>query len=270
MAESDLIVVPAGPFTMGCDARPDEKPTHVVVLEEYRIARTHTTNRAFSRFVDETGYVTAAEREDWAYTFTGSSWGNVAGADWRHPEGPHSNVRDRMDHPVLNVTWFDALAYCGWLSEDQKVAHRLPTEAEWEKAARGGHILAGGEANPVPERQFPWGNVPPTSRHCNFEWYLGGRTSVGAYSPTGDSPYGCHDMAGNAWEWCYDEYLPYPYRQPQSVQLAGDANTSVDILRCVRGGSWHEDKWVCRVPGRGRTNAEFRDCYLTFRTVTTG
>jgi formylglycine-generating enzyme len=257
---------------MGSNARADEKPQHDVDLPEYWIARNHTTNTEFEEFVNSTGYVTLAEQEEWAYTYTGREWGEVKGADWRHPEGPGSSLAGRMDHPILNVSWIDAMRYCEWLSDLQGSPHRLPTEAEWEKAARGGHILADGTPNPIPARNYPWGNYPPDPSRCNFEWNVGTRTPVGYYSPKGDSPYGCQDMAGNAWEWCLDKYREYSEPGDGAVEQ-GSLDSAVHDLadltssRSVRGGSWHEDRWVSRSPGRGRTGPQFRDCYLTFRPV---
>jgi formylglycine-generating enzyme len=268
-----MIRVPAGSFVMGSNARADEKPRRELSLPDYWIARNHTTNSEFESFVHDTGYVTLAEKEEWSYTYTGEEWGEVRGADWRHPEGPNSNIADRMSHPVLNVSWFDAVSYCQWASEVASTQYRLPTEAEWEKAARGGRLLGDGSSNLFPERHYPWGNVPPDPTFCNFEWNVGTRTPVGFYSPKGDSPYGCQDMAGNAWEWCLDKYLAYPVSEdsqscdsPETDRYDPDDATS---NRSVRGGSWHEDRWVSRSPGRGRTSPAFRDCYLTFRTVRT-
>ncbi len=258
----EMVDVPAGAFLMGSNARADEKPQRELHLPSYRIARTLITNAQFDEFVRSNGYMTLAEKEEWSYTFTGTVWGEIKGADWKHPEGPESSIDDRLDHPVLNVSWFDATNFCEWLTRQEGGRYRLPTEAEWEKAARGGLLLADGARNPVPDRQYPWGNQPPDSTLCNFGWHVGGRTRVGSYSPRGDSPYGCQDMAGNVWEWCLSIYRPYPYASNDGrEQLTGDAN------RSVRGGSWHEDKWVARVPGRGRTSPYFRDCYLGFRPV---
>lgn len=267
-ANIDMIQIPAGPFLIGSNTRVDEKPQHEINLPTYWIARTHTTNSQFEDFVREADYVTHAEREGWAYTYTGTKWGEVEGADWRHPEGPKSNILDRMNHPVLNVSWHDAVSYCRWLSEVTSSPYRLPTEPEWEKAARGGLMLADGSLNPIPDRQFPWGNIPPNETLCNIEWSVGTRTKVGHYSPQGDSPYGCQDMAGNAWEWCLDRYRPYPYlAESREETAAPDELDAEGNNRSVRGGSWHEERWVSRVPGRGRTSPLFRDCYLSFRSV---
>jgi formylglycine-generating enzyme required for sulfatase activity len=258
----DMIHIPGGPFLMGSNVRLDEKPIQRFDLPEYWISRGMTTNRQFELFVNETGYVTQAEKENWAYTFDDRQWGEIPGADWRHPEGPHRNLTGRMDFPVLNVSWHDAFAYCAWLSAKEGAPHRLPTEPQWEKAARGGLLLADGTPNAVPDRQYPWGNRPPDDDRCNFDLNVGTRTEVGHYSPVADSPYGCQDMAGNAWEWCHNIYTAYPYD-------AGDGreDDTGGSNRSVRGGSWHEDMWVSRCPGRGRTSADFRDCYLSFRPV---
>src|SRR5262245_31162443 len=173
----EWVKIPAGKFLMG--SRPenklkweDEQPQHVVEISyDYFMARTPVTNRQFCKFVAATGY--------------------------RGTEQP-SRV-GLEDHPVVQVSWHDARAYCEWLTEkmrqqeelkpDERV--RLPTEAEWEKAARG---EAGNE--------WPWGNEWDASKCNSYESGLGKTTPVGHYSPAGDSPYGVADMAGNVWEWC--------------------------------------------------------------------
>jgi sulfatase modifying factor 1 len=247
---------------MGSNARADEKPVTTVAVATFDIALTLVTNEQFALFVSDSQYVTQAEREDWAYTFTGEMWGEIGGADWRHPDGPASDIASRPDDPVVNVSWFDATSYCDWLGQRLHCCCRLPTEAEWEKAARGGLALAHGIRNPLPDRQYPWGNRPPDSSNCNFDWSVGTRTPVTRYSAAGASPYGCLDMAGNVWEWCHTRYTSYPYR-PDDGREDRDSQGN----RSVRGGSWHEDRWVSRAPGRGRTSPHFRDCYLGFRPV---
>ena len=118
-----------------------------------------------------------------AWSYTGSEWEEINGADWAHPRGPESDVRAKQDHPVTCVSWNDAVAFCKW------AVVRLPTEAEWEKAARG-----------TDGRIWPWGDREPNSGVCNFNMTVGDTTPVGRY-PDGKSPYGLLDVAGNVWEW---------------------------------------------------------------------
>jgi len=203
----ELIRIPAGPFLYGSAdsdemARSDEKPQRTVDLPEYWIGRTPVTNDQFARFVRATGHKTAAERKGYGRGWTGSKWEDIKGASWLHPRGPESSSAGRGNHPVVQVSWEDAKAFCDW------AGLALPTEAQWEKAARG-----------TDGRIWPWGNEPPTADRCNFNMNVGDTTPVGQYSPKGDSPYGCWDMAGNVWEWLGSWYK--------------EGST-----RALRGGSW--------------------------------
>ena len=185
----DWVTIPAGEFLMGSDktkdklAFDDETPQHTLHLPEYRIARVPVTVAQFAAFVGATGHKTTAEVQGSAWNWTGSKWEEIKGADWAHPRGPESDVRAKQDHPVTCVSWHDAVAFCKWAGV------RLPTEAEWEKAARG-----------TDGRIWPWGNREPNSGVCNFNMTVGDTTPVGRY-PDGKSPYGLLDVAGNVWEW---------------------------------------------------------------------
>ncbi len=200
----ELVPVPAGAFVMGSSeddalADIDERPQHTLHLAEYYIGRYEVTVGQFDAFVRATGYVTTAERQGSAMVYSGE-WAATAGADWRHPLGP--GLYAPADHPVTQVSWEDAAAFCRWASERTGRRLRLATEAEWEKAARG-----------VDGRQYPWGDEPPDRERCNgVDTGPGHALPVGRFSPAGDSPYGCADMAGNVWEWTSSRYLDYPYR----------------------------------------------------------
>jgi formylglycine-generating enzyme required for sulfatase activity len=250
-----MILIPEGEFEMGSGffesfvftngrlfTFPDQRPKHKVYLEAYWIDQTEVTVGMFKKFVTETGHKTTAEREGWAKPWTAGpkegEWPAVAGTDWLHPRGPGSTAEG--DHPVVQVSWEDAAAYCRW------VGGRLPTEAEWEKAARG-----------TDGRRFPWGDKF-NGRLLNYcdsgcpverwrdEKYNDGyayTAPVGSY-PDGLSPYGVLDMAGNVWEWVYDwydkgYYKDSPYRNPM-----GPTSGSV---KAQRGGSWYDGEpegWV--------------------------
>jgi sulfatase modifying factor 1 len=173
----EMLRVSAGEFLYG-------ESQQILSLPEFWIDRTPVTNVEFARFVQATGYRTTAERTGLGCANTGEGWEDIQGADWQHPGGPHTDIQDKADHPVVQVTWDDALAYASWAGK------RLPSEQEWEKAARG-----------VDGRQYPWGKQAPSSLLCNFNKNEGSTTPVGKYSPQGDSPYGCADMSGNIWEW---------------------------------------------------------------------
>jgi len=196
----EMVHVPGGKFLYGADHQE-------ISLPEFWIDRTPVTNREFARFVRVTGYKTTAEKSGLGCGYTGSKWEDIPGADWQHPGGPNTSIQDKGEHPVVQVSWDDAAAYARWAGK------RLPTEEEWEKAARGtnGHI-------------YPWGDQEPTAALCNFDKNEDGTTPVGKYAPQGDSPYGCADMAGNVWEWTASE---------------GENGT-----RILRGGGWSHPAWT--------------------------
>lgn len=244
----ELVLVPAGEFLMGSDptrdrqAYDDEKKQHSLFVDAFAIGKHPVTVAQFAAFVNATGFKTTAETEGKGRAFTGSQWEWVSGADWRHPRGPKSDVSAKADHPVTQVSWHDALAFCDW------VGARLPSEAEWEKAARG-----------ADGRLYPWGDPAPDKARCNFNMNIGDTTPVGQY-PDGASPYGVLDMSGNVWEWTRslwgkDGSKPsygYPYRVDDGRELLTAPD---DVLRVVRGGSFFDGarfvRCAVRVRGRG-------------------
>jgi len=217
------IVIPAGGFDMGSDddrfPADHEGPIRRVDVAEFMASPTIVTNDEFAGFVDATGWVTGAETDGWAFVFAGllpdefpatrgvvgSEWWRVVeGADWRHPHGPQSSLDGIGSHPVVQVNWSDAVAYCEW------VGGRLFSEAEWEKAARGG--LSGA--------RYPWGDeLTPQGQHmCNIwqgEFPTRNTLDDGwlATSPVGEFPvngYGLHDCSGNVWEWTSEAWDDRP------------------------------------------------------------
>jgi len=199
----------------------DEMPQTSIYLDSFWIDEKEVTNAQFARFVDETGYITSAEKKlnDATYVFDMGIKGFVftADADWQHPHGKSSNINGLDSLPVTQVSWDDANAYCNW------AGHRLPTEAEWEKAARG-----------TDGALFVWGNEPPSGQLLNFNLQFQGPRPVESYD-MGVSPYGIYNMAGNVWEWVSDYYSETyfqvaPDRNP-SGPMSGDGHV-------LRGGSW--------------------------------
>ncbi|MCB9122873.1 MAG: SUMF1/EgtB/PvdO family nonheme iron enzyme [Caldilineaceae bacterium] len=252
----DWVEIPAGKFLMGSDKKrddqafDDELPQHTMTLPAYRMARVPVTVAQFAAFVEATGYKTQAERDGKAWSYTGSKWDWLQGANWRHPRGPESDVRQKQDHPVTCVTVRDAVAFCEWAGKATSTAVRLPSEAEWEKAARG-----------TDGRIYPWGDAKPTKEHCNFEMNVGDTTPVGAY-PKGASPYGLLDMAGNVWEWTSTKWVDSYKNYRPDDSLKGDAS------RTVRGGSFGVNDRLVRCACRNPDDNPNDD--VGFRVVSPG
>ena len=248
------VEVPAGPFEMGSRGYPfaydNEQPPHTVDLPAFRIDRYPVTNAQFADFVDGGGY---SAREHWSV----DGWAWLEGAQVAHPyswiAGRQWQVRSLFEsraldpnEPVWGVSWYEADAYARW------AGRRLPTEAEWEKAARG------------PEgRRFAWGDESPRAGLGNFDWLVGHETPVGAYA-SGASPHGCYDLTGNVWEWTSSEFAPYPgfhafpYPEYSEVWFDGDH-------RVCRGGSWATRGSVLRTSFRNFYRRNFRIGFVGFR-----
>jgi formylglycine-generating enzyme required for sulfatase activity len=249
--------VPAGVFLMGSrDDNPlayaEEKPQFPLELPDYRIGRFPVTNAEFARFVDAEGY---GNKEFW--TEAGWTWKG----ERSEPEC-YGGEFDQPNRPVVGVSWYEAAAYCRWLTQALHAGGelaegeviRLPSEAEWEKAARGEH-----------GREWPWGNEFDPSKANTREGGPGHTTPVGQYSPAGDSPYGCADMSGNVWEWCWtrwvDSYRGYGKGARERESLEGDAP------RVVRGGAWYNSGGVARCACRLRYPPDGQYGVLGFRLV---
>ncbi|MHB8692090.1 MAG: formylglycine-generating enzyme family protein [Solirubrobacteraceae bacterium] len=296
--------VTEGEFTMGSDDYyPEERPTHAVHVDGFWMDRYPVTNAAFAAFVEATGYVTVSERslrpEDYpgvspellvpgSSVFAqpsgqdavdeGSWWQYLTGANWRCPQGPDSSIEDRYDHPVVHIAFADAIAFARWAGK------MLPTEAQWERAARGG--LAG--------RAFVWGDeLAPGGRvmaniwHGEFPWRNSkvaspGPESVGSYPANG---FGLFDMAGNVWEWTTDYYRPRHTsvgragnsgsccapRNPTGPRMAlAEPETPTIPLRVLKGGSYLCAPNYCaryRPAARIPQAADSSACHIGFRCV---
>ncbi|MBW6474256.1 MAG: SUMF1/EgtB/PvdO family nonheme iron enzyme [Anaerolineaceae bacterium] len=245
-----MVYVPEGNFTMGSNnnnANEREKPEHIVFLDTYYIYQHEVTNAQFAKFTKSTGYETDAEKDGSSHVIIDDKWEKTPGVYWAEPEGPGSDIVGRESHPVVHVSWNDAQAYCQWAGT------RLPTEAEWENAARG-----------TDRRIYPWGNASPSCEKANFSGCVGGTTPVGSY-PLGASPYGAMDMAGNAFEWVSDWYRQDYYK------FADDQNpTGPDdgIFRIYRGGAWSSNIFNLRVTNRPRIYPETTMSRFGFRCAT--
>ena len=274
-----MIYLEGGTFLMGTDAPTfpldGEGPVREVTLSPFWIEPFAVTNAEFAAFVETTGYVTEAERFGWSFVFyqflpedapptqgvaDAPWWRQVFGACWNRPEGPRSSVDERLNHPVIHVSWNDAAAYANWTGK------RLPTEAEWEYAARGG----------LEQNTFPWGNrlVPDKKHRCNI-WQgtfpskntakdgFVGTAPVDTFEPNG---YGLYNMTGNTWEWCFDwwgtshgEGLHLNPRGPEEGQA-----------KVIKGGSYLCHASYCnryRVAARTSNTPDSTTGHMGFRTV---
>ena len=276
-----MVLLPGGDFLMGTDSREGyrddgENPVRKVRVRPFWIDTMVVSNARFAEFVDATGYVTEAERFGWSFVFAGFLpddfpptravaeapwWRQVHGADWRRPEGPRSSIADRLDHPAVHVSWGDAAAYCVWADK------RLPTEAEWEYAARGGLV----------QQRYPWGDkLTPDGEHRMNVWqgtfpslnagedgYLG-TAPVDAFPPNG---YGLYNLTGNVWEWCADWFSPTFHLKGPRDNPTGPPSGDRKVMR---GGSYLCHKSYCfryRVAARSANTPDSSTGNLGFRCV---
>jgi formylglycine-generating enzyme required for sulfatase activity len=240
--EPEMVLIPAGQFLMGSDpkkdkyARDHEQPQHTLHLPDYYLARTPLTNAQYAAFVQATGH--------WQPWY------------WQGGKPP----KGKEDHPVVWVSWQDAVAYCRWLAEVTGRPYRLPSEAEWEKGARGSD-----------GRLYPWGNRWDAERCNSAEGGEGDTTPVGAY-PQGASPYGLLDMAGNVWEWTCSLWgedgeepsFKYPYDPADGRQ---ELEAPDSVLRVLRGGSWNHHRDGARCVVRYWSDPVYSDYDFGFRLV---
>ena len=301
-APHGMVWIPGGKFTMGsesADARPVEGPEHEVTIDGFWMDETEVTNAQFREFVDATGYVTRAEKVPTIEEFPGADyeeikdmlkpgannfhstdgpvdlrnhlawWEYKIGASWRRPNGPESSIEGKDDYPVVCVTWDDASAYAKWAGK------RLPTEAEWEFAARGG----------MEHQLFGWGNEFKKDGKWMTNIYQGqfpeddtgedghvGAAPVKSYPPNG---YGLYDMSGNVWEFVSDWYGPNyynisPSRNPKGPKIGSDRNGLGEPNKVIRGGSFLCNDCYCsgyRPSARQSTTIDTSSNHTGFRCV---
>jgi serine/threonine-protein kinase len=227
------VLIPAGPFVMGSDSAEgyvEEEPEHIVTVSSYCMDVTEVTNAMWE------ACVSAGQCAAPANTSSGS-------------RAPYYGNSTYDSYPVIYVNWSQAQAYCMWAGK------RLPTEAEWEKAARGGcEKVAPSTCGPEDERTYPWGEAVPTCSLSNFNTgtCVGNTDAVGARSPAGDGPYGTQDMLGNVGEWVADWYSDTYYASSPSTDPSGPTTSAT--YRVVRGGSWYQAEMYQRVARRTYTN----------------
>ncbi|MCC6288981.1 MAG: formylglycine-generating enzyme family protein [Chitinophagaceae bacterium] len=306
---SGMVLIPGGIFEMGGDneqSAPDEFPKHKVSVDSFYMDITEVTNVQFKMFVDATGYITTAERKpDWEElkkalppgtpkppdsVFLAASlvfkqtdgevrlddysqwWEWVPGADWKHPHGPGSDIKGKENYPVVHISWYDAIAYCQWAGK------RLPTEAEWEYAARGG----------LENKIYPWGN-----EHINtgkpkgntwegkfpyFNEEKDGYVLAAPVKSFASNGYGIYDMAGNVWEWCSDWYHADYYhmlrkgisKNPNGPDNSFDPIDPYTPKKTIRGGSFLCNEVYCsgyRVARRMKSSPDTGMEHTGFRCV---
>ena len=265
-----MLHIPEGKFTMGSSSgNQNEKPAHTVALDDYWIDQTELTNAMFQVFVEATGYTTDAEKVSHSLAYQAGAtipvaqkWKQTPGADWLHPHGPGSTLDGLENHPVVQISWNDATAYGKWAGV------RLPTEAEWERAARG-----------FDERIFPWGNQPldasrANSADVNLDALWSNKTindgfkftsPIGNY-PAGASPFGALDMAGNTAEWVFDIYRDDFYFNSSISNPTGPASGYVHVLR---GGQWSFTANGLRAAARVGQLLTYSSDYSGFRCART-
>jgi sulfatase modifying factor 1 len=279
-----MVKLDGGPFLMGTDyafgfAADGEGPIRKVTVDPFYIDAYPVTNEQFQQFAKATGYCTEAERFGWSFVFQGHIpperydelvdqtvvgagwWCKVAGSDWRHPEGPDSSIDARAECPAVQVSWNDAVAYCNWSGK------RLPTEAEWEFAARGG----------LEQKLYPWGDeLTPGGRHlCNIwqgefpsidlaEDGYSAPAPVHAFEPNG---YGLYSVTGNTWEWCGDWFHPAYHVVASRNNPVGPQAGSAKVMK---GGSYLCHHSYCnryRVAARTSNTPDSATTNIGFRCV---
>ncbi|TYP79769.1 formylglycine-generating enzyme family protein [Paenibacillus methanolicus] len=276
-----MIKIPGGAFRMGTDDKnvfslDGEGPSRLVTIDPFYIDETAVTNAQFLAFVDATGYVTEAEQYGWSFVFhlyvperlrpcvtsvvqNAPWWWNVAGAYWGAPEGPGTSIEDRLSHPAVHISWHDASAYAKWAGK------RLPTEAEWEYAARGG----------LDGKRYPWGDelTPDGEHRCNIWQGTFPRVNEVEDGYEGTAParsfepndFGLYNMAGNVWEWCSDWFSPEYHRSGESVNPRGAAGGET---RTLKGGSYLCHQSYCnryRIAARTSNTPDSSTGHMGFR-----
>jgi formylglycine-generating enzyme required for sulfatase activity len=275
-----FVKIEPGSFLMGSPKNEagrdiDEGQHRVTLTKSFMMGTTHVTMAQWKAFINDSGYKSEAEQQGWAFAWNGQKWGKVDGASWRNPGFAQAD-----DHPVVDVSWNDAMEFCAWLGHKENRRYRLPTEAEYEYCCRAGT-----------QTVYPWGDSPDAGEgwaNCadrtarqkypnwgGFNWSDGYvfTAPVAHFKP---NAWGLYDLVGNAWEWCSDWYGTYPDRDvtdptgPSAdaapIVTATDTGTK-GPQRVMRGGSWHSGLVHARCANRDHEAPDFRNCIKGFRVV---
>lgn len=248
----EMVVIPKGNFVMGDQqglGKSNEQAHEVHINQPYAIGKFEVTVAQFREFIQSTGYVTSAEKGQGCYTFgQARTWNWIERTDWSQP-----NFQQTDNHPVVCVSWHDAVAYTHWLSEQTGQQYRLPTEAEWEYVARAGTNTS-----------YWWGNESQKCNNANCclgqNWIEKQTTSVGSYQA---NAFGVHDTSGNVWEWTASNYVE---------QYNGNENKianvkEIETMKAMRGGSWYNFPSDTRASKRGKNWPQERYSTIGFRVV---
>lgn len=282
----DMVYLQGGSFLMGTNSKEafpsdGEGPIRKITVSPFYIDPCTVTNEKFAQFIDETAYITDAEKFGWSFVFenllseetkrtvkqvatTTPWWSVVEGASWKHPEGLNSTIENRLNFPVIHVSWNDAIAYCQWAGK------RLPTEAEWEFAARGG----------LEQKKYPWGDelTPNGEHYCNIwqgkfpkenlkEDGYEGPAPVKSFPP---NDYGLYNVSGNVWEWCSDWFSRSIHSRGGKDDPKGPGSGNSKVMR---GGSYLCHKSYCnryRVAARSSNTPDSSTGNIGFRCVVDG
>jgi len=252
---SNMVYVAGGSFEMGSESGDsDENPIHSVKVSSFYISKYETTVSEFEEFIKSTKYRTEADIDSGSWLWIGNELERIAGVNWECDVNGEKRVRSEYNHPVIHVSWKDAVAYCKWKSKQTGKKFRLPTEAEWEYAARGG-IRSGGYtysgSNSIDEVAWYYENSDMKTH------------TVGKKQP---NELGIYDMSGNVWEWCSDWYGENYYSNSPGNNPKGPVSGEDRVLR---GGSWHHNGSGCCVAFRLRHFPAPRSGSLGFRVVST-
>ncbi len=269
-----LKLIPSGHFLMGSpetdpDALPEEKPAHMVEISAFYLGATEVTRGQFRRFISRTGYKTDAEKlgkGGLVWNDDRRDWKLDPKATWQSP-----GFEQTDHHPVVEVSWNDAVAFCAWLSREECRTYRLPTEAEWEYACRAGtttKYFSGDD----PETLVKVGNVADATaraKHPRWDWTIAGRDGYVYTAPVGSfqpNAFGLHDTHGNVWEWCWDWYDEDSYKRPSAGDPSGGAKAGLHVQR---GGSWEDAPRYYRSATRSRHGPQERFGHVGFRVART-
>jgi formylglycine-generating enzyme required for sulfatase activity len=276
-----FVRIEPGTFLMGsppdqAGREKDETQHRVTLTKPFMMGITHVTIAQWKSFVADSAYKSQAEQQGWGFAWTGKKWEKVNGADWQHPGFPQAD-----DHPVVDVSWNDAMAFCAWLGHKENKHYRLPTEAEFEYCCRAGT-----------QTIYPWGDTPDegagwancadqTARQKYPNWKTGfnwndGYVFTAPVAHFKPNAWGLYDLVGNAWEWCADWYGKYP--DGDVTDPAGPTQDNAQIVtagdtgwkgpqRVMRGGSWHSGPVHARCANRDHEAPDFRNCIKGFRVV---